>query len=108
VDFPIVDWLLRNSDWLGFPAMALIGGAVGHIESIRPGLRTGRCLWGLALSEVKAVFIAALFFQLARAWGGNLALWFFATGLCSVFSSDSIRTLYVIVRTRIKRVGNGP
>ena len=107
----IFDWILRNSDWLGFPGMAIIGGAVGHIETVRPWISSRRCLAGLLVSWVKALFIAALFYQLHQtcvAWSGggnvwytNLALWFFATGLASVFSSETIRTMYIVGRDKL-------
>jgi hypothetical protein len=112
VDY-IFEWVLRNSDWLGFPGMAIIGGAVGHIETVKPWSSPRRCVVGLFIAWVKALFIAALFYQLHRtcvAWSGggdepvwytNLALWFFATGLASVFSSETIRTMYQIGRDKI-------
>jgi hypothetical protein len=99
----LVDWILLNSDWLGFPGMAIIGGTVGHIESVSPFTSARRCLWGLSIAWIKALFIAALFYQLSQAYGGNLAIWFFATGLASVFSSETIRTMYVYVKNRLIR-----
>jgi hypothetical protein len=118
----IIEWVLRNSDWLGFPAMALIGGAVGHIETVRPWVSSRRCISGLLISWIKALFIAALFYQLHKAvmdwgdaddpsWYTNLALWFFATGLASVFGSETIRTMYQLGKDKItshaRRNGNG-
>jgi hypothetical protein len=101
---------LRNSDWLGFPGMALIGGAVGHIETVKPWSSARRCIRGLLVSWVRSLFIAVLFYLAHQAlvswsdgpaWYTNLALWFFATGLACVFSSETIRTMYVIGRKRI-------
>jgi hypothetical protein len=105
--------LAAPPDLFWFCGMALFGGLVGHIESVRPGLRTKNCILQLFVSWVRALFLGVLFYLLYRAcviwtdsepsWFTNIVIWLFMTGLACVFSRETIRTMYVTGKNKISQ-----
>jgi len=108
---PITDWVLANSAWLGFPLMALLGGTIAHILLFE----TSNVRWGaahhvllLCTSWMKALFIAAVVYNLQVEYQWSVPLCFVMTGLLSVFGSESIKTAYNFMMRRVFKVQGVP
>ena len=86
-------WLIANAHWLWWVAMALIGGTVGWIESYKIRGAAGQ-IGALLAAWSRGILIAALLYHLHQATGGNVAVWWFFTGILSVFGRESIRRLF--------------
>lgn len=98
------EWLLANSNWLGFPLMALLGGTIAHIlafETSNIKWAFSQHFWLLLISWMKAFFIAAVVYNLQVEYRWSLPLCFVMTGLASVFGSETIKSAYNFMMRRI-------
>jgi hypothetical protein len=96
VQHPVLTWILANAAWLGYPVMAILGGAISHIlafenSTVRWTIRQHVGL--LVIAWVKAFFIAACILWIQLEYTLSLPLCFFLTGILSVFGTDTIKKL---------------
>lgn len=94
----LVDWVHVNAAWLGYVVMALLGGAIAHIQEFEKAQM--EWYWGahvgkLCVAWTKASFIAVIVYNLGQEyWKLPPPVCFVITGVASVFASDSIRWVY--------------
>ena len=99
----LAEWLQANAFWLGYPAMALLGGAISHIlafEKVTVKWTIGQHCGLLTIAWTKAFFIATLIFYIGQEYKLSPPLCFVFTGLFSVFATDFITWIYA----KVKRV----
>lgn len=110
-----IEWVLANSEWLSFPAMGIFGGTIGHVLAFE----TSHVKWSggqhcamVFIAWLKALFIATCIFQFQQLVQWNLPVMFLATGVLSIFGSQTIMVFYEMVMRRLKgmteRTGNAP
>lgn len=94
----VVEWIQLNASWLGYVVMALLGGAIAHIQDFEKS--TSQWFWSrhvgcLVIAWTKAAFIAIIVYYLGQEyWKLPAPLCFVITGVASVFASEFIRWVY--------------
>lgn len=102
------NWVQANAAWLGYVVMALLGGAIAHIQAFEKAPEAwtaGKHVGGLAVAWTKAFFIAVIIFYLGQEFRLSQPLCFVATGVFAVFASDAILWLYNLIKRRVDPTG---
>lgn len=103
------EWVMANRAWLGYVAMAILGGAAGHLlsyEQIGQKLTFKQHVGHLCSAWVKAALIAALIFLGGQPGslsdkGWSQPICHMATGLLSLFGKETLRALWRFMMKRL-------
>lgn len=105
-------WIQANAAWLGYVVMALLGGAISHIQAFEKATVkwTAAAHVGLlAIAWTKAFFIAGIIYYIGQEFKLSQPLCFVATGVFAVFATDAIMWFYTLIKrvvgTRVDPTG---
>ena len=97
----LANWIQANAAWLGYFVMALLGGAIAHIQAFEKATEkwaAGKHLGSLVVAWTKASFIAVIIYYIGQEFRLSQPLCFVATGVFAVFATDAILWFYGLIK----------
>lgn len=108
----IASWIQANAGWLGYVVMALLGGAIAHIQAFEKATEKWEAtkhVGCLVIAWTKAFFIAVIIYYVGQEFRLSQPLCFVATGVFAVFATDAILWFYSLIKrvvgTRVDPTG---
>lgn len=97
----LANWFQANAAWLGYVVMAVLGGAISHIQSFEKSpvkWEPAKHVGCLVIAWTKAFFIAAIIYYIGQEFRLSQPLCFVATGIFAVFATDAILWFYNLIK----------
>lgn len=97
-------WLSRNTPWLGFVLLAVLGGVVAHIrewESTHPGYTYSQHAWSLFRRSVMSVLAGLMWWLLMRENGWESRPYaYVGASLVGLFTPEFFDLLWGVFKAR--------